>query len=77
MELVEKEDDTVKAKIRANIWSYTYRNLSGWFEAVTRQSLQPGIKILANVTVNFHELYGLSLTVKDIDPKLYTRGKGP
>ena len=74
MELVEKEDDTVKAKIRANIWSYTYRNLSGWFEAVTRQSLQPGIKILANVTVNFHELYGLSLTVKDIDPN-FTLGE--
>ena len=74
MELVEKEDDTIKAKIRANIWSYTYRNLSGWFESITHQPLQPGIKILVNVTVNFHELYGLSLTVKDIDPS-FTLGE--
>ncbi len=74
MELVEKEEDSIKAKIRANIWSYTYRNLSGWFESITHQSLQPGIKILANVTVNFHELYGLSLTVKDIDPN-FTLGE--
>lgn len=74
MELVEKGEETVKAKIRANIWAYTYRNLSGWFESITHQSLQPGIKILANVTINFHELYGLSLTVKDIDPN-FTLGE--
>lgn len=74
MELVEKEEDTIRAKIRANIWSYTYRNLSGWFESITHQTLHPGIKILANVTVNFHELYGLSLTVKDIDPN-FTLGE--
>ena len=36
--------------------------------------MQPGIKILVNVTVNFHELYGLSLTVKDIDPS-FTLGE--
>ena len=35
MELVEKEGNFVSAKIRANIWAYTYRNLSGWFEAIT------------------------------------------
>ncbi|MDN5204998.1 exodeoxyribonuclease VII large subunit [Fulvivirgaceae bacterium BMA10] len=74
MELVEKEGETVKAKIRANIWAYNYRNLSGWFEAITHQSLQPGIKILANVQVNFHELYGLSLNIKDIDPN-FTLGE--
>ncbi len=74
MELVEKEEDAVKAKIRANIWAYTYRNLSGWFLSITGQELQPGLKILANVNVNFHELYGLSLTVKDIDPN-FTLGE--
>lgn len=74
MELVEKEDEIVKAKTKANIWSYTYRNLSGWFESITKQSLQPGLKILAQVEVNFHELYGFSLTVKDIDPN-FTLGE--
>ncbi len=74
MELVEKDEDTIKAKIRANIWAYTFRNLSGWFSSITGQELQPGLKILANVSVNFHELYGLSLTVKDIDPN-FTLGE--
>jgi exodeoxyribonuclease VII large subunit len=74
MELVEKAGEEVIAKIRANIWSYTYRNLSGWFEAITGQSLHAGIKILANVNVQYHELYGMCLVVKDIDPS-YTLGE--
>lgn len=74
MEFVEKEDDAVIAKIRANIWAYTYRNLSGWFEAITGQTLHSGLKILANVSVQFHELYGMCLIVKDIDPN-YTLGE--
>lgn len=67
MEVVEKEGNFVTAKIRANIWAYTYRNLSGWFEAITHSPLQPGIKILFNASINFHEVYGMSLTIKDID----------
>jgi exodeoxyribonuclease VII large subunit len=74
MELVEKEGNFVSAKIRANIWAYTYRNLSGWFEAITHTSLQPGIKILLNATVQYHELYGMSLNIKDIDPN-FTLGE--
>lgn len=74
MELVEKQDDEVIAKMRANIWAYTYRNLSGWFEAITGQTLHAGVKILANVAVQFHELYGMCLIVKDIDAT-YTLGE--
>lgn len=67
LELVEKEDHTVKAKSRATIWSYTYRNLSVWFEKMTGQALKPGMKILFNATVEFHDVYGLSLNIRDID----------
>jgi len=74
MELVEKEGNFVSAKIRANIWAYTYRNLSGWFEAITHTTLRPGIKILLNATVQYHELYGMSLNIKDIDPN-FTLGE--
>lgn len=74
LELVEKDDDEILAKMRATIWSYAYRNLSVWFEAITGESLKPGIKILANVLVNFHEVFGLSLNIRDIDPK-YTIGE--
>ena len=74
MELVEKENNFIQAKIRANIWSYTYRTLSSQFKQATSTSLKPGIKVLFNLSVNFHEVYGLSLTVNDIDPN-YTIGE--
>ncbi|NJN25510.1 MAG: exodeoxyribonuclease VII large subunit [Cyclobacteriaceae bacterium] len=74
LELVEKDAHQIKAKSRATIWSYTFRNLSGWFEAITGESLKPGMSILCNVTVQYHEVYGFSLNIKDIDAQ-YTLGE--
>lgn len=74
LELVEKEDTQILAKSRATIWSYTYRNLSGWFEALTGQQLKAGMKILCNVTIQYHEVYGFSLNIRDIDAQ-YTLGE--
>ena len=68
LELVEKEHNFIQAKIRANIWAYTYRTLSQQFMNATGSDLKPGIKVLFNVSINFHEVYGMSLTVNDIDP---------
>lgn len=74
LELVQKEDGSLLSKSRATIWSYTYRNLNGWFEAITGSPLQQGMSILANIQVSYHELYGLNLNIRDIDPK-YTLGE--
>jgi len=74
LELVEKVEDQIKAKTRATIWSYTYRNLSAWFEGITGQSLKAGMKILFNATIQFHEVYGFSLNIRDIDAQ-YTLGE--
>ena len=74
LELVEKEDNQIKAKTRATIWSYTYRNLSSWFQGITGQSLKAGMKILFNATVQYHEVYGFSLNIRDIDAQ-YTLGE--
>ena len=74
MDLVQKEQDDVVAKIRANIWSYTFRKLGSWFEGITGMPLKKGIKVLFNVEVQFHEVYGMSLVVKDIDPN-FTLGE--
>jgi exodeoxyribonuclease VII large subunit len=67
-ELVEKEGNQVQAKIRANLWQFTYRSVAAKFEAVTGTSLKNGMKVLAQVSVTYHPVYGLSLNVKDIDP---------
>lgn len=70
LELIEKgEDDAIpKAQARATIWRNRYPHLSSYFEAETGQPLTAGIRILAQVLVSYHELYGFSLQINDIDP---------
>ncbi len=68
IELVEKDNNTVIAQIKANIWAYDYRKLSSKFEMATGESLKSGMKVLFMANVTFHPVYGLSLTIKDIDP---------
>mgnify|MGYP005852319115 CR=1 FL=1 len=67
-ELVEKQGNQVQAKIRANLWQFTYRSVAAKFQSVTGTSLKNGMKILAQVAVTYHPVYGLSINVKDIDP---------
>lgn len=73
LELIEKEEDEIIARARATIWSYTYRILKPYFETSTGQAFGHGIKVLVQVSVEFHPAYGLSLNIKDIDPA-YTIG---
>jgi len=74
LELVEREEEETIAQIRANIWAYTFRNLASKFEKATGETLKQGMKVLLQVNVTFHEVYGLSLNVKDIDP-MYSLGE--
>ncbi len=75
LELVEKgEGDGVpKAQARAVIWRSQYARVAAYFEAETGQRLAAGIRILAKATVSYHEVYGFSLQLLDIDPS-YTLG---
>jgi exodeoxyribonuclease VII large subunit len=73
--LIEKEEngDAIVAQARATIWSYTFRMLQPYFTSTTGQQLTEGLKVLVSVSVEFHELYGYSLNIRDIDPA-YTLG---
>jgi exodeoxyribonuclease VII large subunit len=75
IELVQKSEqgNTFVAKARGSIWANVYRMLKPYFENTTGQRFVAGIKVLLQVSVDFHEQYGLSLTVHDIDPT-YTLG---
>jgi exodeoxyribonuclease VII large subunit len=75
LELIEKSEngDAIIARSRATIWSYRFGMLKPFFETTTGSALRPGIKVLVKVEVNFHEVYGLSLNISDIDPS-YTVG---
>lgn len=74
LELVQKEGPQTVAQMRATIWAYEYRRIGAKFAQVTGERPKPGMKALLLVTVNFHEVYGMSLNVRDIDPS-YTLGE--
>lgn len=66
-ELVEKSGNQVLAKMRSNCWAFTYRSIASRFESLTGSGIKNGMKVLAQVQVTFHPVYGFSLNVKDID----------
>lgn len=70
MELVQKDvfANTPVARASARCWQRTWMQLRPRFERVTGQSLHAGLKVLLRVHVNFHEAYGFSWIVNDIDP---------
>ena len=79
LELVDKGDTdggngVPKAQARAVIWRSNVGRVIGRFEAESGQRIEAGIKVLLCVVVNYHELYGLSLQIIDIDPT-YTLGE--
>ena len=80
MELVEKPTSSHKsntqpvAQVRAVVWRSQWGMISAYFRAATGSNLQSGMKILAKVLVSYHELYGLSLQITDLDAS-YTLGE--
>lgn len=76
IELIEKDENTgsIIAKSRANIWANIYKSIAAYFLAETGKTLAAGMKVAFCVDVTFHEVYGISLNVVDIDPT-YTLGE--
>jgi len=70
LELIEKHPDekNVRARVKAIIWSNRYRFLKSLFENITGEPIRAGMKVLVRIKVEYHELYGLSLIISDIDP---------
>ncbi len=75
LQLADKReaDESIVATARGTIWAFTFRTLRPYFETMTGRSLSKGMKVMLNVEVVYHELYGYSLNVRDIDPT-YTVG---
>ena len=74
LDLVEKEDGTTKSQMRGIIWANDFPAIRKRFEEVTRESFAEGLKILFLARINFHEVYGFSLWISDIEPS-YTLGE--
>lgn len=70
MDLIEKDPTmhTPVARAQARCWRSTWQTLRPRFEQVTGNQLAPGMQVLMQCTARFHEQYGFSWTVLDIDP---------
>ena len=75
LELIEKNPagNGLVAKARAYIWATMFELLKPYFEQTTGREFTSGLKILINVAVEFHPVYGYGLNVCNIDPT-YTLG---
>ena len=75
MELIQKElfGNTPVAKASAKCWKTKWQRLCPKFESVTGQSFKAGLKVLLKVYPDFHEAYGFSWIVTDINPE-FTMG---
>lgn len=74
-ELVQRDEDSdsIIARARLNIWARNYQILRLRFQQETGETLRSGLKLLLFVKVTFHEQFGYSLNVLDVDAS-YTVG---
>ena len=70
MELIQKDGNTATpvAKASAKCWANKWIAIRPYFERTTGQTLHAGMKVLLLVYPQFHEAYGFSWIVSDIDP---------
>ena len=75
LELIQKDEhsNTPVAKASAKCWASTWQLAKPHFMRVTGQEIHAGMKVLLKVYAQFHESYGFSWIVTDIDPT-YTMG---
>ena len=71
LELIEKDSssNTPIARASAKCWRSTWMMLRPYFERVTGRQLAKGMKVLLKVYPQFHEQYGFSWIVTDINPE--------
>lgn len=74
LELIEKDaQGATVARIRATIWANTLYQIRQKFWNATRRDITAGIKVMVTGTVTYHERFGLTFNITDIDPS-YTLG---
>lgn len=74
LELTENVRGKKVADTRAVIWKWQFPQLKAYFEQQAGQEFKAGLSVLVRVQVNFHEQYGFSLQIDEIDPA-FTMGE--
>lgn len=67
LSLVEYENRREKAKCNAMIWAQQFKQLDSYFSRETGQTLSKGMKVMVYVRPTFHQQFGMSLTITQIN----------
>ena len=67
-ELLQKENGKIVAQIGASIWKHNFDRINENFIKVVKEPIKEDTTLLMKVKIAFHENYGLSLQILDIDP---------
>lgn len=67
-ELVQKEEGKIVAQLSGSIWKQQLQRINHQFMTVVKEPLKEGTTLLLQVRIAFHETFGLSLQIVDIDP---------
>ncbi|TNE71035.1 MAG: exodeoxyribonuclease VII large subunit [Bacteroidetes bacterium] len=73
-ELLQKEDGKIVAQISGTIWKQNFDRINQRFMEVVKEPLKDDLTLLMQIRIGFHEVYGLSLEIVDIDPS-YSLGE--
>ena len=75
MEFVQKDEtsNNIIARASGRCWASTWSQIKLYFERITGQTLHTGMKIMVQVSPQFHVQYGFSWIVEDINPE-FTMG---
>ncbi|MCR4824210.1 MAG: exodeoxyribonuclease VII large subunit [Bacteroidales bacterium] len=69
LDLSQSEDGRIVAKAKAVIWRSRYAPVRAYFREATGGDLAAGMEVLLRVQVSYSELYGLTLTVDEVEPR--------
>ena len=69
LDLCQSRDGRIVAKAKAVIWRNRYLPVRAYFREATGGDLAPGMEVLLRVQVSYNELYGLTLTVDEVEPR--------
>ena len=69
LDLAQSEEGRIVAKAKAVIWRSRFAPLRAYFREATGGELAPGMEVLLRVQVSYSELYGMTLTVDEVEPR--------
>ncbi len=70
LDLADSQDGKRVAEMSANMWFTTFNRVNETLDGELRAILKQGNKVLLNVRIEFHPVFGLKLNVLDVDPTI-------